>query len=406
MLHVKTYGRRHQGLYFLSLMILFWGIFDGITTYITPLVLTEHGMSKTVMGLIIGSSSVFGAIFDFLMCKIFKNSYFRRSFLLMFGLCIIYLIVLATASTLSLFLLAMVLWGIYYDLKNFGSFDFITRFTRPNEHSSSFGVLAVFQASGYLVAPIIAGLLIFDQVGQGPFYAAGVFLTMSFLIFLFLIFQESKYPREKIAAQYRYRGLIHEIKLWRRLDKVLLPVLILTMMLNVIDSFFWTIGPLVAESFKSIHQLAGLFIAAYELPVLLVGWFVGRINRRLGKKRTAFISLLIGSLGLMSLNFVTEPILMVAIVFGVAMMMSLAWPSLRAAFADYISEAGKYEQEIEGLEDLFTNFGYVIGPILAGFLADKLGNTASFSVLGVIGAITALYLMKITPRKINVLKQI
>src|SRR4030042_5053659 len=101
MLHVKTYGQKHQALYLLSLVILFWAVFDGITTYVTPLVLTENGMSKTVMGLIIGSSSVFGAGFDFLMCKLFKNSYYRRVFLAMFAGSALYLLVLATAKTLG-----------------------------------------------------------------------------------------------------------------------------------------------------------------------------------------------------------------------------------------------------------------------------------------------------------------
>jgi len=66
----------------------------------------------------------------------------------------------------------------------------------------------------------------------------------------------------------------------------------------------------------------------------------------------------------------------------------------------------KYEKEIEGLEDFYTNLGFVIGPILAGVIADKMGNQTAFSVLGVFGAMMALLLFKITPRQINVLKDI
>src|SRR3972149_10247312 len=143
MLHVKTYGRSHQALYLLSLVILFWAVFDGITTYITPLVLIESGLSKTAMGLIYASSSVFGAGFDFLMCRLFKNSYYRRVFLGMFAFSALYLVALAGAKTIWIYLLAMVFWGIYYDLKNFGSFDFVARFTKNADHSSSFGVISV-----------------------------------------------------------------------------------------------------------------------------------------------------------------------------------------------------------------------------------------------------------------------
>ncbi|MDZ4229037.1 MAG: MFS transporter [Patescibacteria group bacterium] len=406
MLHVRTYGKKHQALYLLSLVIFFWAVFDGITTYITPLILIEGGMSKTVMGLVYASSSVFGAGFDFLMCKLFKNSYYRRVFLVMFALCGIYILVLSQAKTIGLFLVAMMLWGVYYDLKNFGSFDFVARFTRISDHSSSFGVLTVFQAGGFLVAPLVASFLITDTVGTSPFIAAGIFLTLAFLIFLGLLSRESGYQQERLETQYRYRGFFHELKLWRRLDRVLLPVLVMMMMLNIIDAFFWTIGPILAEGFTSLHRFAGVFLVAYELPVLIVGWFVGSVTAKLGKKRTAFFSLLAGSLVLILLGFLTEPILMIVAVFFASMLMSLAWPAIRAAFADYIQETGKYEQEIEGLEDLYTNIGYVIGPASAGILADLLGNAKTFSVLGVMGVLTAIVLLKITPKKINVLQSL
>ncbi len=394
MLHVKTYGRSHQALYILSLLILFWAVFDGITTYVTPLVLTESGLSKTTMGLIIGSSSVFGAVFDFLMCKLFKNSHYRRVFLAMFAFSFFYLLALATAKTFWLFLLAMGLWGVYYDLKNFGSFDFVARFIRVADHSSSFGVLSVFQASGYLLAPLLAGFLITQTVGVIPFITAGVFLLIAFFFLLLLLKREAVYDQEPMQVQYRYRGFLSEIKLWRRLDRVLLPVLIMVMMLNIIDAFFWTIGPLLTGG--------SLFLTAYQLPALLVGWFVGLVTAKFGKKNTAFMSLLTGSLVLVLLGYLNKPVFIITAVFLSSLLMSLSWPALRAAFADYLKEAGKYEKEIESLEDLYTNLGFVIGPALAGFLADQLGNAKAFSVLGLFGAATAVYLIKITPKKIVV----
>src|SRR3989339_1984447 len=118
---MRDYGQKHQALYLLSLVILFWAVFDGITTYITPLVLTQGGLSKTAMGLIIGSSSIFVAGFDFLMCKLFKNSYYRRIFLAMFAFSFFYLLALAAAKTPLLLLLGMVVRGVFCDFKNFRS---------------------------------------------------------------------------------------------------------------------------------------------------------------------------------------------------------------------------------------------------------------------------------------------
>ena len=404
LLHFKKYGRQHEALYFLALMILFWSVFDGITTYITPLIMTEAGMSKTLIGIIIGSSSVFGAVFDFLMCKLFKHGHFRQIFILMFGLSFGYIGVLYLAKGVGLFLLAMALWGVYYDLKNFGSFDFVTRFVKAEEHSSSFGVLSVFQAVGYLLAPIMAGFLIGQKVGGWPFAAAAIFLAIAGLFLFRLLVEEKKSSQAELKTSYNYKGFFQEIKLWLKIDRVLLPVLLMMMTLNIFDGFFWTIGPLLAESFKDIRPLAGFFMAAYTLPPLLVGWLIGGATAKLGKKRTSYLGLLLGSLLLSLMKFIDYSVVMILDVFIASFCLAFSWPAIKAAFADYIKETRKFEKEIVGLEDFYTNLGFVIGPILSGFLADRVGNQATFSLLGLLGVLVTLVLIKITPRKINVLK--
>ena len=405
-LHVRRYGKQHQALYSLALMILFWSVFDGTTTYITPLIMTEAGMTKTLIGIIIGSSSVFGAVFDFLMCRLFKRGHFRRIFMLMFGLCFAYLAVLYLAQSVALFGLAMALWGVYYDLKNFGSFDFVSRFVKVEEYTSSFGVLSVFQAVGYLLAPIMAGFLIGQTVGGWPFAAAAVFLAIAGLFLFRLLVEDKKLPHKELKTSYNYKGFFQEIKLWLKIDRVLLPVLSMMMTLNIIEAFFWTIGPLLAESFRDIHPLAGFFMTAYTLPPLLVGWLVGGATVKLGKKKVSYLGLLLGSLLLSLMKFIDQSALVILDVFIASFFIAFSWPAIRAAFADYIKETRKYEKEIEGLEDFYTNLGFVIGPILAGVIADKMGNQTAFSVLGIFGAMMALLLFKITPRQINVLKDI
>ena len=56
-----------------SMMIFFWGLFDAILTYATPIIMEESGMSLSMIGIIIGTSSITGAIFDYIFCRIFKN---------------------------------------------------------------------------------------------------------------------------------------------------------------------------------------------------------------------------------------------------------------------------------------------------------------------------------------------
>jgi len=284
--HIKKYGSKHKALYVLALMILFWAVYDGIITFITPLIMTESGLSGIQMGIIIGTSSISGAIFDFIACRIFKNMIFRRMFLIMFILCFLYPLLLFNANSFWLYLIAMAIWGIYYDLKNFGELDFVARHIAPKEHSSSFGVLQVFKSLGYLIAPILAGLAIGQAMNWKPFLISWGSLVVSIIFFTGLLFLTQKYKNkiENPNKPYKKIGLFREINLWKKIGKTILPVLILTLLLNFIEAFFWTIGPLFAESFNGTNQFSGFFMAAYSLPFIFIGWFVGSITKKYGKK--------------------------------------------------------------------------------------------------------------------------
>jgi len=402
--HIKKYGSKHKALYVLALMILFWAVYDGIITFITPLIMTESGLSGIQMGIIIGTSSISGAIFDFIACRIFKNMIFRRMFLIMFVLCFLYPLLLFNANSFWLYLIAMAIWGIYYDLKNFGELDFVARHIAPKEHSSSFGVLQVFKSLGYLIAPILAGLAIGQAMNWKPFLISWGSLVVSIIFFIGLLFLTQKYKNkiENPNKPYKKIGLFREINLWKKIGKTILPVLILTLLLNFIEAFFWTIGPLFAESFNGTNQFSGFFMAAYSLPFIFIGWFVGSITKKYGKKRTAFVGLLIGSSILATIFMFKNFLPTVALVFVSSIFISLSSPSINGAYADYIEETKSADKEIEGLQDFFTNLGFIIGPIMAGGLFDLIGGSAAFSVLGILGAIAAIILIIVTPKHIKV----
>ena len=97
-------------------MIFFWSIFDGILSYILPLLISEHGFSKAQMGIVLGSSSFAGAVFDILVSKYLKTPHYRTLYASVFLLSASLLGILYFGSTLWIFFLAMALWGIYWDI--------------------------------------------------------------------------------------------------------------------------------------------------------------------------------------------------------------------------------------------------------------------------------------------------
>ncbi|NTW61735.1 MFS transporter [Candidatus Saccharibacteria bacterium] len=384
-----------------SLTILFWTLFDATISYITPVIIKQNGFSTAMVGVIIGSSSVVGAIFDFLISKFLKRTDFRRIFLVMFSICFVYPLLLWQAKTLWFFIIVMGIWGIYFDLYGFGKFNFISRYIRREEHASAFGVAQVFRALGGSLAPLVAGIFVVSVVEWQMFDLAWIYLSIGFVFFIMMYFSIKKVslPKNEDVELSQRKNLFFELHLWKRLISKLNSVLILTFYLFFIDAFFWTLAPLYAGS-VNFKDFGGLLLAAYTLPQLITGWFIGGLTVKFGKKRTAYACLSIGSLILSLFFIVRDPILAILTVFVASIFISLALPTINSSYADYISDAPQVESEIEGLEDFFMNFGHIFGPLLAGILAEVFNIPIAFGIMGVIGFVIGVLLLIFGPRRI------
>jgi DHA1 family multidrug resistance protein-like MFS transporter len=376
-------------------------MFDGAMSYFVPIVFSEAGHSNTVIGLIIGTSSLVGACFDFIICKFFKNVSFRRIFLLMFILSAFFPLILWQFKTVPMFILAMALWGIYYDFYGFGVFDFVGRYVKSKMHATTFGIVEIAISIGYFLGPLIAGLVVFDVVDFKGFGLAWLFLLISILFFVALLILSRKLKQVNKEVRVRKRSFIVEVGLWKNIGKLLAPVLVLTLYLYIIASSFWTLIPLFGEELDNLG-LGGLLLGATTLPAILMGFFVGDVSKRFGKKRTAIYGLLVGSLLLSLFCLFTNVYALLALLFIASCFFGLAFPSMNGAYADYISESPKYEQEIEALEDFSFNLAYIFGPMIAGFVSDLTNISITFTLFGLVGIFVAIILIKVTPRHIQV----
>jgi MFS family permease len=394
---------RRKDLYALALMFFFWTVFDGIISYSTPIFITQNGLSNTFMGIILASSSLGGALFDFVLAHFMKNTTFRRLFFLMFLVSLIYPFVLFSSKLLIVYIAAMVLWGIYYDLGNFGEYDFIGRRVASVRHADGFGLISVFSSLGYMISPLFAGFIVGSFVTFRVFLFAFVFLFFSFLIYLaFLELSKGKSGVQIETRRGKKLGFLKEMSFWPTIAKEIWPVILFISLINVFDAFFWTIGPSFSQSLEKYGVPGGILLTLYGLPTLMVGWFVGRLTGKFGKKKTAMFAFFLGSLTLSAIYFSSNVIFILTVVFISSFLSALSWPSIKAAIADYISESSFFEGQIEGIVDVATNFGYIIGPIIAGIISDKLGGRFGFAGLGIISAFLTLIIIKVTPRKIKV----
>lgn len=397
--NTRRYFRTADGRYPIfayALVIFFWTLADATGQYIAPLLMQAHGFSYTMIGFILGTSSITGAAFDFLVSLVFKNTNFRRLLMIMFALCLIYPLTLWAANSLWLFLLAMAVWGIYFDLYNISTFDFVSRYTTRSANASGFGTVQVFRSLGLIVAPLVIGFIVVETVDWRAFSLYWLYIAIAIGIFAFLLYLvRGMHPHE--AHEHKRRNVFAELRLWKKVGGSLFPMLVLVCHLYMVEAFFWTLAPLYAQTVE-MGGFGGLFLMAYSLPVLVVGWIVGSFTKRFGKRRTAFISLLIGSVILSTFALVPQGVSVIALVLTATFFTSMSLPAISATFADYILDHNALEGEAEALEDLAANVGYIVGPMGAGLLADLAGMPGTFSLLGVFGAGLAMLLLLTTSR--------
>jgi len=317
-------------------------------------------------------------------------------------LCFTYPLVLGTANSIVVFVLAMLVWGLYYDFYGFSAFDYVSRYTKKEEHSSSFGIMQIFRSIASIIAPLLVGLILVGIIFKRVFVWSYFFLAISLALYFVLVFitKRSKIEGESKEPE-RKRNALIEFHLWKKIGKKIASPLTITFFLFFIEAFFWTLSPLYSENF-SMPLFGGIFLAAYSIPMLTSGWLVKGLAEKYGKKRTAIVSLIIGSLVMCSFLLITNPYWAIIVVLISAFFLGLAFPSINGAYADYISEQVTVEKEIETLEDASFNVAYVLGPLFGGIMSDMFGIPAAFAILGMVGLVIAIVLLIVTPKSINI----
>ncbi len=384
----------------LGVMLIFWTLYEGVISYITPILITEKGYSNTQMGLLYSTSSIFGILFDLILIMFVKKVNYRRAILITLLICLIYPFVLWGSSVFLMFVLCMAIWGLYSDIIGFGVSDFSGRINDYNHNAKSLSILATFKSIGYIIAPLITGSLLVANIS--PKFYAIAFLLMAFVIYFFFSKVSKKDPliSEEIKTERHSEG-DKSFSTWILVLKKLYPLLGLLFIMYVNDAIIWTIGPLLSETFVDFPNFGGWFLTLNMLPGLFVIFLVPPLIKIFGKKKLSYISFL-GSLLLVSfLVYVKDPIVILAIAFISSIISYLAFPAIKSAFADYLGESKKSDSVIMGYEDIFCNIGYVVGPFIIGFLSDIFGELRSIGIISIASFFIGLILMLLTPKRIS-----
>ena len=370
-----------KSIHIVSAIVLLWGLSDALVSFYLPIQMQSFLHNLTLFGILFAVSSLVGALADPLIG--YASTRFRYISLLLVGLLLSAALTMTATLSFSVVLIIwlMVAWGLYYEFINIGIFSYVSRHHSPREQSSTFGLIYLFENLAYVIGPLVGGYLV-SYGGRVMYGLCFIFLILAFALLpkVAALHLRAELPFISYAKPHSY-SLRQQLKCFRRVWTYAAVFFVAIFLYNVWDSFVWTLVPI--QSIGGNAVFAGLITSVFTIPLALFTGYGGRIADHVGRNATFVIGLLIASLGTMlfGLQRAIVPELITAAIasFGFA----FAYPALMGE----TSKNGQAHQSqlgnIAGVQRLFVNGGFILGPILGGALANALGVQRSFFVLGV-----------------------
>ena len=155
------------------------------------------------------------------------------------------------------------------------------------------------------------------------------------------------------------------------------------------------------ELFGENSYIDWIVILVYSVPIILGGIIVSKLGIKTGKKRLYLTSMLLGGIFLASLLFTKDKYSVLLVVFLSSLSLSFAWPLSEAVFSDLLERLNGSKQHLIGLNLSTGSLAYILGPIIVGFLSDKVGYLSTLGIVGIIVCTVAFILMFVTPNKLQ-----
>jgi MFS family permease len=383
----------------LSVVLFFVFIGDAVLSFWVPNLVQDTFGSSQKMGLIMSFSSIAGLLADLTLPQILINTSVKK--LLLWGgvLAIVFptMLFLGTKNpAIFVFLIAMAVWGIYYELIGFSIKRFVADTVPMESRSSSWAIIDVFRSLAYFLGPLIAGWVII-QNSILPVPVAISFVVIGIILLMFF----GKPHESPSVISLKEINIFKEVSHWTVLFEHVWPMVILTLFMGLIDATFWTVGAVWTETLAKQSFLGSFFLPAYMLPSLFMGFVVAKWKIFEGKKKIAERFMLVSGIFLACLALFDNVFWQILMVFASSVALSVTYPMTDAVYSDIVSRMGRERNHLIGLSNSSVSLSYIVGPAIAGLIAGVFGARMTFAVMGGITILIALVLLLTTPKKLR-----
>lgn len=288
-------------------------------------------------------------------------------------------------------LLLIALWGGYYEFIQIGIFNYVSRHKDSDEYATSFGRIYVFEYMSYVIAPIIAGILVIQ--GKVPIYVLAIACVVTAMLFI-LPLQKLHQRREKPLLTYETKvnfNIKKEIESLKKVWQIAFVMLIAVFMYNIWLSFVWTLIPI--QSTISNPIIAGLITATFTIPLATLQGIGGKTADMYGKNLTFITGFFVATVFTLLFGLQTQLIIKILDALMASTGFAFAYPAIMGETSFSSLGHKKDLGNVSGLQRIFVNAGYALGPILGGVFAHFVGLQKSFTPLGILMLLSFLVIV-------------
>ena len=256
----------------------------------------------------------------------------------------------------------------------------------PEKRGTYMGIFNLFLSSSIGIGPLGGGWLSDTYGMAASFYCMGALNALAFLLVFFFL-PEARASAHAAAQPSSYRALLRGPKV---------RGLALYRMVNAIQMGLWfSFMPLLAvEGLRLSKAQIGSVIAVHMLVSSLVQVPSGRLADRVSRRVLIMIGGYLGSLAFATVLFAQGFVHLLLIGSVTGAMGAMATPALTALAADEGQSKGM--GAVMGVLNMAMSAGMMLGPVLAGVLAEISGLGSLFAFGAVVGLIGTLLFARLT----------